>query len=69
MRGKGQSWEPDKSRDDCSTGLVLVWVFVAVCCTLLCVRKESGLAGGCGITQTRGVQGGRMGCHCCFVSL
>lgn len=22
--GKGQSWEPNKSRDDCSTGLVLV---------------------------------------------
>lgn len=56
MRGKGQSWEPDKSRyDGCSAGFVLVWAFMAVCCplTLLCVRGEWGQAGGGGAPQPR----------------
>lgn len=27
---EGESWEPDKSRYGCSTGFLLVWVFMAV---------------------------------------
>lgn len=65
IRKFGDAWEgADKSRYGCSTGFMLVWVFMALCCllALLCVRRESGQAGRCGVTQTWGVQTDRMGC-------